>query len=236
MASRALSSSHTFMLRRSIGSTPGSADLTAGISGPLYTFVAEVEATTGRPNTVAVFASATTLFMRTCRSIEPTPKASPACWSTRSRAQSLGSSRRRGFGAIDFLRLGLQECEEVSVDLVRMRRRGRVRSARVDLQLGTLDHLGGELARIGEWHDLVVLAVDHQSGHVDFGHVGSEVCFRERAQAIDSRLDHPCLDAVEHRLHDPLMFPGLDKERRNRTHKDDLGHPRRSVARYVARD
>ena len=43
-ASRALSSSHTFMLRRSIGSTPGSADLTAGISGPLYTFVAEVVA------------------------------------------------------------------------------------------------------------------------------------------------------------------------------------------------
>jgi hypothetical protein len=64
-----------------------------GISGPLYTLLADVETITGSLKTPAVLARATVLLTRVCRSIEPTPKANPAWWSIRSRAQPAGVSR-----------------------------------------------------------------------------------------------------------------------------------------------
>ena len=48
-----------------------------------------------RPNTTAVRVNAMVLFSRSCRSIEATPKANPACWSISRRAHSSGFRRGR---------------------------------------------------------------------------------------------------------------------------------------------
>ncbi len=96
IAARAASSSQTFMLRRSSAASPGRAAWSGGIIGPLYTRLAEVEATTGKPNTPAVRARATVLFSSAWRSIDWTAKARPACWSANTTAQSAGVIRLEG--------------------------------------------------------------------------------------------------------------------------------------------
>jgi len=66
-------------------------DRRAGIIGPRYTLLAEVDATMGNEQDRAARASATVLFNRGWRSSEPTPDARPGCRSTSAGAQLAGS-------------------------------------------------------------------------------------------------------------------------------------------------
>src|SRR5262245_33565981 len=54
---------------------------------------------------------------------------------------------------------GLEEFQQVGVDLVLLGRAHAVRAARIDLELGVLDDLRGDRRRGLERHDLVVVAV-----------------------------------------------------------------------------
>src|SRR5262249_22235291 len=99
IAALAVSSSHRFMGRRSIGVTSFRTARSGGISGPLYTLDAEVLTTTGTEKATAVLASANAALRMDWRSADPAAKARPAWRSTRTTAQSEGVSRE-GIGAL----------------------------------------------------------------------------------------------------------------------------------------
>lgn len=56
-----------------------------------------------------------------------------------------------------------------------MRRAQAVRCTLVDLERRVLDDLGREQGRIGDWHDLIVVAMQDQSRHVKFLEILCEV-------------------------------------------------------------
>nr|GEU28259.1 hypothetical protein [Tanacetum cinerariifolium] len=84
---------------------------------------------------------------------------------------------------------GLQEGQQVGVELVLVGGGQAVRRAFVHHQLGVLQQLGRGAARRVDRHDLVVVAVHHQHRHVDFFQVGREVGFRELLDAVVRVLD-----------------------------------------------
>ncbi|MNR43711.1 hypothetical protein D3C85_1623600 [compost metagenome] len=59
-----------------------------------------------------------------------------------------------------------------------------MRSAGVVDRLGALDELNGLLCRVVDGHDLVVLAVHDQRGHIDLFQVFGEVGFGEGLDAL----------------------------------------------------
>src|SRR5712692_5310681 len=87
------------------------------------------------------------------------------------------------------LALGLQEREQVGIDLVCMSSAHTVRRPRIDLQRGTLDELGLEQAGVGERHDLVGVALQDERRYVELLQVLGLICFRERLDAVVRTLD-----------------------------------------------
>jgi hypothetical protein len=81
-----------------------------------------------------------------------------------------------------------------------MRRAHAVRQARIDLQRGLGQQLGRQRRGVGDRHDLVVVAVQHERGHVDLLQVLGEVGLRERLDAVVVRLD-----GARHALHPPVL-------------------------------
>jgi hypothetical protein len=60
-----------------------------------------------------------------------------------------------------------EECEEIRVHLVLVRGAHAVRRSVVDLELSVLDQLSGARGRGPDRHDLVVVTVQDQRGHVE---------------------------------------------------------------------
>jgi len=74
-----------------------------------------------------------------------------------------------------------------------------VGEALVGLQDALLEQLGGQRRGIGVRHDLVVVAVHHQHGHVDLLQILGEVRLRECDDAVVMRLG-----AAHHALAPPI--------------------------------
>ncbi|MNJ68422.1 hypothetical protein D3C77_646700 [compost metagenome] len=70
----------------------------------------------------------------------------------------------------------MDEGQQVGVDLVWMGGAQAVGKARVDLERACANELGAEQGRVGDRHDLVVVAMHDQHGYVDrlevFGKIG----------------------------------------------------------------
>src|SRR5262245_15545779 len=72
------------------------------------------------------------------------------------------------------------ELQQVRVDLILVGRADAVRRALVDLEGGSRDHLGRAHRRYSDGHDLVVIAVKDQRGHVELLEILCEIRFGER--------------------------------------------------------
>ena len=59
-----------------------------------------------------------------------------------------------------------------------------MRPAGNDFQRGSLDQLGGKQRRVGDGHDLVVITMQDQRGHIDLREVLREVGLGERLDAV----------------------------------------------------
>jgi len=79
--------------------------------------------------------------------------------------------------------LCLDEREQISVDLVLVRRAHAVRQARVDFQRGALDDLGRKHGRGADRHDLVVVAVHDEGRHVELIEILGEIRLGKRLDA-----------------------------------------------------
>src|SRR6202048_2762115 len=79
--------------------------------------------------------------------------------------------------------LAFDEREQIGAHLVLVRRAQTMWGALVDLQSCALDELGLELAGIGEWHDLVVVALNDERWHVELLQVLGLIRLRERLNA-----------------------------------------------------
>src|SRR5439155_2488815 len=77
----------------------------------------------------------------------------------------------------------LEETEQFLVDLVLVGRAHAMRRAFVDLERRILDDLGREHGRSADRHDLVVVAMKDQGGHVDFLEIFSKICLGKRLDA-----------------------------------------------------
>ena len=75
------------------------------------------------------------------------------------------------------------EGEQRFVDLVLASCAHSVRSALENLELGVLDEFRGKKRRVCDWHDLVIVTVKHQCGHIELGQVGSQIRLGESLDA-----------------------------------------------------
>ena len=82
---------------------------------------------------------------------------------------------------------GLEECEQVGVDLVLVGRAQAVRQARIDFQRGAFDDLGREHGRGADRHDLIVVAVHDERRHVELLEILGEVGLGEGLDAVEAR-------------------------------------------------
>lgn len=73
----------------------------------------------------------------------------------------------------------LYECEEVGVNLIRMRGRHAVRETRVGLQRAMLQKFDRSCSRSWEGANLVVLTMHHQYRNVDYLEIVVELGFGE---------------------------------------------------------
>src|SRR5215213_2696828 len=85
--------------------------------------------------------------------------------------------------------LALDECENVSVELVRLGLRQAVWAARIDLDLGALDDLRSLFRRRLDRNDLVVIAMDHERRLVDLLEILCVVDLGEFTDAVILTLD-----------------------------------------------
>src|SRR3989442_9283270 len=81
-------------------------------------------------------------------------------------------------------RRGLEKGEQIGVELVFVRGGKAVRRPLVDLELCALDELRLEKSRVGDRHDLVVVALDDQSWNVELLEVISLVGLGECLNAV----------------------------------------------------
>src|SRR5450759_4756765 len=93
--------------------------------------------------------------------------------------------RRHESGGTGKASSGLEECQQIGVELVLVRVREAMGCARVDLQGRVLPQFRRTERRVADRHDLVVIAVNDQRGHVELLEVFGEVRLGE------------CLDALE---------------------------------------
>src|SRR6266436_7584674 len=93
------------------------------------------------------------------------------------------------FGSLTFnitsLHLRPQEGQQVGVELLLVRESQAVGRARIDLQDRALDELVLEQARVGVWHDLVVVALDDQGRNVELLEVFRLVRLGESLDAVE---------------------------------------------------
>jgi hypothetical protein len=64
--------------------------------------------------------------------------------------------------------LRLEECEKVGIDTIRFRGAQTVGCAGVNLERCVFDDLHGLTARVIQWHDLIVIALQNQRRNVNF--------------------------------------------------------------------
>jgi len=81
--------------------------------------------------------------------------------------------------------LAFDECQEVGVELVAVRRGQTVGRARVDLERGVSHDFRGEKGGRSDGNDLVVGAVDEQRGDVDLFQIFREIGFGKGLDAIE---------------------------------------------------
>ena len=82
-----------------------------------------------------------------------------------STAEESGARKVASGGRTDLL--ALDEGEQVAVDDVRMRAAHAVWQARVHLERAVPEQLGRQKGGIGDWHDLIIVAVYREHRHVD---------------------------------------------------------------------
>ena len=90
--------------------------------------------------------------------------------------------------------LGLQEGQQVGVELFLVRAAEAMGRARIDFQGGVLDDLRGEHGRVADRHDLVIVTVDDQGRNVEPLEVFRHVRLGEGLDAIEG-----CFEADLHR-------------------------------------
>ena len=79
-----------------------------------------------------------------------------------------------------------KECQQIGIQLVFVRGAEPVRGAGVDLQGCSLHQSGGQDRRVSDGHNLIVVSVDDQGGHVDPFQVFGKVGFREGLDAVEN--------------------------------------------------
>src|SRR6478736_4145157 len=100
---------------------------------------------------------------------------------------------------------GLQEREQVGVELVFAGVTEAVGAARVNEKLGPRHELRRQIRAVRDRHDLVVVAVDNERRHVELLEILGKVGFREGLDAVV---------AVLVSAHHALQPPGLDQASR----------------------
>ena len=100
------------------------------------------------------------------------------CWQINSALPFRGGRPQATF----FLFLLLQKGEQIGVQPILMGNRKAVRCIVIHFQLRMLNHLMRQLAGRLKGYNLIVTAVDHQRGHIDFSDIIPEVrlCKRRR--------------------------------------------------------
>ena len=105
----------------------------------------------------------------------------------------------------------LQERKQLGVDLVLVRGAHAVRRAGNNFQRGALDQLRRKQRRIGDGHDLIVVAVQDQGGDVDLLEVFGEIRFGEGLDAVVGGLQpahHPLQpEGIAQALRDFRVWP-----------------------------
>jgi len=82
-----------------------------------------------------------------------------------------------------------EEGQQVFVELPLVRGHQAMGCARIDLQGGVLDEPGGEQGRVGNGHDLVIIAMDDQGGDVEALEVFGLVRLGEGLDAVVGRFE-----------------------------------------------
>src|SRR5947209_4933320 len=93
----------------------------------------------------------------------------------------------RRFAALP--RLGPQEGQEVGVELILVRAGEAVGRSRIDFQSCVLDNLGREKGRVGNGHNLVVVAVDDQGWNVELLQIFGEIRLGEDLDAVEGAFE-----------------------------------------------
>src|SRR5258708_6698173 len=114
----------------------------------------------------------------------------------------------------------LQKCQQVGVNPLTMCRGETVwQSGIVDL-FGSLNEFGRLLRRIIDRHDLIVLTVHDQGGHIEFlevfGEGGLGKCFNGVVYILQTSLHTPKPELVEHSLRDLCTRPIRSIERQRK--------------------
>src|SRR5205823_2290587 len=98
----------------------------------------------------------------------------------------------------------LQELQQIGVDLVLAGTAQAVRSARVDSQARAGRELDRGVGRSGNRHDVVVVAMDDQRGHVQLLEVVGLIRFRERLDPVEDALEAGLHALEPERIWQPL--------------------------------
>ena len=114
----------------------------------------------------------------------------------------------------------LDEREKVGVELLLVGDHEAMRRARIDLQLGVLDDLRGEQRRVGDRHDLVVVAVEDQGRNVEPLQILGQIGLRERLDAVVGAFEPASCSSARTRREPPGRRSSPRGSRRRRGRSD----------------
>ncbi len=77
-----------------------------------------------------------------------------------------------------------EEVQQILIEAILVRVGQAMWRTRIDDQLGVFDLRGSGFTSDVEWHDLIVITVDQQGGHVEFLQILAEVRGRERGDGV----------------------------------------------------